>query len=161
MILLDLARRFRDAIEEASSKGELIMAPFNRFPIECCDLTCDLLAQYLKENDINTYKIRGTFLNDHQRYHEWLCLYNSEEIIDITGDQFNRNKFIDEVIKPVHVGKEGKLHGMFCNDRIKDKITIFTDPDLSDSLNREPNLRQKILIEVNNIVRKYISLINS
>ena len=50
-----LAKEFRYATEAACENGEMRKhPPFSGFPNECCDLTCDLLGQYLFENNIET-----------------------------------------------------------------------------------------------------------
>ena len=49
--LIRLTTKFRNALDTACENDELRIHPFSIFPRECCDLTCDLLGQYLLEND--------------------------------------------------------------------------------------------------------------
>ena len=63
-----LAIRFRKAMDIAWEKGELrSITPFYQFPKECCDLTCDLLGQYLAENGFITHQINAAHKHDWQR----------------------------------------------------------------------------------------------
>ena len=43
--IYELAKAFRDAIEDAKEDGEFVKdIRFRQFPLGCCDDTCDLLA---------------------------------------------------------------------------------------------------------------------
>jgi hypothetical protein len=89
-----LIRNFRKAIEYAKNEGEFRgISPFNNFPKGCCDDVCDLLAEYLLENNVRTYYVVGTSYGTNAfdiQSHAWLEL-DSGVVIDITGDQFKYN----------------------------------------------------------------------
>ncbi len=51
-----LANQFREAIEVAKEEREFYKdIVFRNFPIGCCGDTCDLLAQFLLDKDIEIY----------------------------------------------------------------------------------------------------------
>ena len=51
-----LAERFRHAIEDAQEAREFVNhPPLRYFPRGCCEVASDLLAEYLRENGIDTY----------------------------------------------------------------------------------------------------------
>ena len=151
-----LAKRFRKAIDTAWEKGELRnITPFDQFPKECCDLTCDLLGQYLAENGYITHQINAAHKRDWQRRHVWL-VDEYGIVIDITGDQFAGKLLPEEDVDMVYIGQEGPVQEMFCKDRMPEGNTNFTDPNQFDPLTRRPNKRQQTLIDVNRIVRLYL-----
>lgn len=115
----ELANKFRRALDIAWEKGELNKyTPFYQFPKECCDLTCDLLGQYLSENGYTTYQINAAHKRDWQRRHVWL-VDEYGIVIDITGDQFAGKLLPEEDVDMVYVGQEGPVQKMFCKDRCK------------------------------------------
>ena len=77
-------------------------------------------------------------------------------MVDITGDQFNQYNFFEEDIPQVHVGTEGKIHKLFCSERKTECNTNFTDPSFFDTIDGRPNPRQQTLIDINNIISKYL-----
>lgn len=110
-----LAEQFRNAIEcakENNEKDELHF--FQRFPSGCCGDASDLLAQYLFDNGIKTFQVRGDcYEPDGQlQSHAWLSTEDGI-IIDITGDQFKYNKIYNFFDIPVYVGYESDFHKMF------------------------------------------------
>lgn len=151
-----LAMKFWKAIDEAHEDGKLRSYPlFSRFPKECCDLTCDLLAQYLSEYGIETYQMRGTYENDASRHHVWLLTYDGI-VIDITGDQFKDKLLPAEQIQTVHVGTEGSLHRIFCMDRERWENTRFTDVNEFTGFEGRSSPRQQTLMDVYDIICLYL-----
>lgn len=148
--------KFRNAINIAKKRGELDWHPmFRKFPNECCDLTCDLLGQYLAEDGIMTYQINGVNKYDTAWHHVWL-LTNDGILIDITEDQFvDRLVSVDD-IDPVHVGKEGIVHGIFSFKRKYEPNTKFVNPNDYTGFGGVPSPRQVALIKLNNIIRQYL-----
>lgn len=86
--IYELAKEFRDAIEEAKEDGEFVKdIRFRHFPSGCCDDTCELLAQYLLEHGIGTRQVLGAYrdgISENNTGHAWLI--KGRIIIDITGD---------------------------------------------------------------------------
>ncbi|WP_435645235.1 hypothetical protein [Butyricicoccus porcorum] len=152
--IYNLAVRFRRAIDTAVYNRELTMYPFYKFPDDCCDMMCDLLAQYLHENDIPTVQINGEHKNNHQWHHVWLQTMDGI-VVDITGDQFNGKTNMPNNIQPVHVGREGSIHGIFCKNRRFEGSTEFVGERCFAPFG-VPNRRQKDLIEAYNIILQYL-----
>ena len=151
-----LAKEFRYATKAACENGEMRKhPPFSGFPNECCDLTCDLLGQYLFENNIETYQMNGKCKYDAKWHHVWL-LTKDEIVIDITGDQFINKLVSPKEVKEVHVGIEGKIHRIFDLERKPEKNTVFTDPNKFTDFGGRPNKRQKTLMEVYEIICQYL-----
>lgn len=152
----ELAHKFRRALDTAREKGKLNRyTPFYQFPMECCDLTCDLLGQYLAENGFITHQINAAHKHDWQRRHVWL-VDEYGTVIDITGDQFAGILLPEKDVDMVYVGPEGPIQKIFCKDRKPEGNTNFTDPNQFNPLTGCPNKRQQTLIDVDRIVRHYL-----
>lgn len=124
-----LARQFRKALDMAYDDNMFTnMFPFNHFPKDCCEHTCDLLSQCLLEHGIRTCMVNGTCRKDSQWHHVWLKTENGT-VIDIIGDQFIGRLVTAKEVEAVHVGEEGTVHKIFCVDRVPEITTIFTDPN--------------------------------
>lgn len=151
-----LANNFRNAIDTAFEKGELRKDPlFSRFPNECCDLTCDLLGQYLLENGIETHQINGVYRHDRSWHHVWL-ITNNNVIIDITEDQFLGKISSVKTFRNVHVGAEGEVQKQFDQNRRYEENTNFVDPNEFLGFAGQPNVRQRTLIELYRIICQYL-----
>lgn len=124
-MIYDKALQFRMAIEKAVDHDQLSYYPFNKFPSECCDYASELLAQYLFEAGVYTVMIRGTHINDLQRYHIWLRTLCDGLTIDITADQFSFKGEMPSNIPSVIVGSEKDIHGLFGYDRKEEKPMLF------------------------------------
>lgn len=150
------AIKFRNAIYRAKRHGDLDWhSTFSKFPDDCCDMTCDLLGQYLSESKIETYQINGISKYDPDSHHVWLVT-NDGIIIDITGDQFV-GKFLNEGdVDPVHVGREGIVHKIYCVKQEREENTRFVDPRDYTDFGGRPSFRQERLIRLNNAIRKYL-----
>lgn len=111
----NLAFQFRNAIELAKEKGETDSFHFfQRFPDGCCGDASDLLAQYLWDNGIKTFQVRGDFYEPEQQSHAWLSTEDNI-VIDITGDQFKYKRIYNYFDIPVYIGFESDFHKMFEN----------------------------------------------
>lgn len=151
-----LARNFRDAIDMAFDRHELTSyPPFSEFPRECCEHTCDLLAQYLSENNIETIQVNGVYRYDETRRHVWL-LTKDGIVIDITGDQFANNLVSSQDVEIVHVGSEGTIHKLFSLERELQQNTIFNDENEYTGFGGRPNPRQQRLQDVYEIICRYL-----
>ena len=150
------AIKFRNAIYRAKRHGDLDWhSTFSKFPDDCCDMTCDLLGQYLLESGIETYQINGVNKYDSSWHHVWLVTTEGV-IVDITGDQFVGKILNEDDVDPVHVGREGIVHKIFCMKQEREENTRFVDPrDYSDCGGR-PSFRQERLIRLNSAIRKYL-----
>lgn len=148
-----LARKFRNAIENAVDSGELRSYPFYKFPRDCCDMTCDLLAQYLLEHQIETVQVNGIHESDSQWHHVWLQTMDGI-VIDITADQFNKSKGMPNQISDIHVGDEGLVHKIFSNSRRYEENTTFVE-ELCDPFGI-PNPRKEALSNAYEIVCRYL-----
>lgn len=116
-----LANQFRKAIEAANEEREFYMDNFCNFPIGCCGDTCDLLGQFLLDNNIEIYYVQGTYrdgLFENIQSHAWL-LTNNKIIIDITGDQFRYTQHLLNYNKSVYVGPENDFYRLFEVDSIE------------------------------------------
>lgn len=151
-----LVRDFRNAIDSAWEEGRFLrLAPFNRFPRECCEHTSDLLCQYLLEHGIKTSLVNGVCKEDRNWHHVWL---ETEEgvVIDITSDQFIGRLVTEEETKAVHVGGEGIVHRLFSVNRVIEDQTIFTELDKYTGFGGCPNPYKQRLIELDRIIREYL-----
>lgn len=151
-----LAMHFREIMNRAYSEGKFIgISPFHLFPNECCDLTCDLLGQYLEEKGIETYQINAAYKYDFQRRHVWLKT-NDGVIIDITGDQLKGKIRYQGDIPEVYIGEENELYKLFCRDQNREENTNFTDPSKFTEFGGRPNVRQKTLMKVYEKIWPYL-----
>lgn len=118
-----LARSFRSAIEKAKQEHDLVGdAVFSRFPCGCCGDTCDLLAHFFNEYNIEAIYICGTnYVDDpfDSQSHAWL-LINGELIVDITGDQFKFKKRFYNFNQEVFVGLSDPFYELFEVDPRRD-----------------------------------------
>lgn len=107
MNLLRICQEFRAAIEDIRMEGGFFIGDrMHRFPVGCCDDTCDLLAFYLKEEyDIETRQLVKTYEPDEPelRCNHAVLLLDDNRIIDLTGDQFPGGT-------KVYVGKEDDFY---------------------------------------------------
>ena len=124
--IYELAKKYRNAIEEAKEEGEFIKdVRFCQFPSGCCDDACDLLAQYLLEHGIRTHQVLGAYRDgifENNTGHAWLI--KGKIIIDITGDQFRYDRIFLNFNEPVYVGRENEFYRLFERDRICENIDI-------------------------------------
>lgn len=151
-----LVRDFRNAIDSARDDDRFLrLAPFNRFPRECCGHASDLLCQYLLEHGIKTSLVNGVCKEDRNWHHVWL---ETEDgiVIDITCDQFIGRFVTEEEAESVHVGGEGIVHRIFSVNRETEDQTIFTEPDKYTGFGGRPNPYQERLIEIDKIIREYL-----
>ena len=151
-----LVRNFRNAIDTAGEEDRFInYPPFNKFTEGCCEHTSDLLCQYLLENGIKTYLVRGERKATLKECHVWLELVD-EIVIDITEDQFINKLVKADEADIVRIGREGKVQKNFFVKRVKLDQTNFTNPEQFSGFGGQPNAYQKRLIEVNEIIREYL-----
>ena len=111
-----LATKFRKALEKAKDDRVFIyMDDLFNFPAGCCGTTSELLAEFLKINGITTEYFCGEVNCDNQT-HAWL-IAREKIIIDITGDQFKYNVYLDNYNVKVYVGYQDLFHSRFaeCN----------------------------------------------
>lgn len=145
-----LVNNFRNAMDCARANGEFNrISPLNNFPIGCCDITCDLLGNYLAEYGVETYEIYGEYwdeINEYSINHVWLVL-SYDDIIDITGDQFKYDEQFFNYNKKVHVGKEENFHRLFAEKRFSENYMRLVGED---------NVRRETLNCAYEIVNKYL-----
>ena len=118
-----LARSFRKGIERAVESGNIssrtTKSTMPYFPKGCCEVASDLLAQYLLENGIHTKSVHGEYDYDdwENKYpHTWLETEGGV-IVDITADQFARNKvFTSFDLMPCYVGTDRSFYSLFTED---------------------------------------------
>ncbi len=148
---------FRKAIDKAKKDGKFkYLCPFNNFPKECCQHASDLLAQYLFEKGIKTTQENGVCKFDETWHHVWL-LTEDFIVIDITGDQFiGIIPELKEKPKSVYIGEEGELQKLFCLNKVIQANTNFISKNEFTGFNKQPNLYQKRLIEIYEIICQYI-----
>ena len=146
-----LVNNFRNAMDCAKANGEFKrLTPLYKFPNGCCDITCDLLGNYLAECGVETYVINGEYwdeINGYSINHVWLVLSN-DDIIDITGDQFKNDSRFFNYNKKVHIGKEERLHKLFVEKRSKE---AYMD------LDGISNIRRDTLNCAYRIISKYLN----
>lgn len=132
-----LVNNFRYAMDCAKANGEFSrLIPLYIFPNGCCDMACDLLANYLADYGVETYVINGEYwdaINGYSINHVWLVL-SSGDIIDITGDQFKNDSQFFNYNKKVHIGKEERLHKLFVEKRSKE---AYMDLDGISNIRRD------------------------
>ncbi len=88
-------------------------------------------------------------------HHVWLLTIDAI-VIDITGDQFV-DKLVSSIeIKAVHVGIEGVIHRLFNLRRQPEKNTVFIDTNDFTGFGGHPSPRQQILMEVYEIICRYL-----
>ena len=157
MRIEDEVRHFRNAIDIAKHNDEFAgISPFNNFPYDCCDIACDLLAQYLSEIGIATHQVNCASKYDESWHHVWLET-SDNILIDITGDQFvGRISQLRENPKSVYVREKGQIHEIFCLKREVESNTIFTDENEFTFFNRQPSPRQEKLIQLYEIICHYL-----
>lgn len=151
--IYSIAEHFRNAIDAAVGNGELRMYPFYKFPDDCCDMTCDLLSQYFLEYGIQTVHVNGVHMKDYQWHHVWIQTMNGI-VVDITGDQFNRRPNMPNDVPAVHVGGEGVIHKIFCENRQFEVPMEFAE-SINDSLGI-PNRRKQDLLNAYTIIKQYL-----
>lgn len=111
-----LVNGFRKAIEKARDNDTFVdFIPFSNFPNSSCGFACDLLAQYLLENDIQTEYVSGMYMYDNMKFysHAWLEI-NSTILIDITADQFITNSLFNKYgFQPCYIGLKTPFYELF------------------------------------------------
>lgn len=123
-----LALSFREGIESAVVSGDIsprtTRSTMPHFPRGCCDVTSDLLAQFLLENSIHTKSIHGEYVYDHWESkfpHTWLET-NDGIIIDITADQFAAcDVFERSYLSPCYVGTDRSFYDLCVDDYREEK----------------------------------------
>lgn len=83
-VIMDLAAKFRDAIESMEEVEFSKSSWFSNFPRGCCGDTSELLSKYFQQNGIKAKYVWGMY---GRQSHAWLE-YNGY-IIDITAEQFS------------------------------------------------------------------------
>ena len=147
--IVQVATRFRNAIEKARDAGEFASTCFhrermNQFPKDCCDDTADLFAHYLYlEYGIDSIRVDGSYYDNKlgcTYYHSWQEVEGL--VIDLTGDQFENDDAIPIKAKAVYVGK---MDAFQCQFIIQRRVHSCGIESLgSDSQNRMYALYQKI-----------------
>lgn len=158
--LYNLIKTFRNAIDGAKARREFNSSScLFKFPNGCCDTTCDLLGEYLREYGIHTFQINGRHKYDFQWRHVWLNTSDGT-VIDITGDQFAGKPGFSDYLPTVWVGDENEVHKIFCIDKKREDNTVFVDPTTFDDFGGILNFRQKRLIDAYRIIKKYLRELN-
>lgn len=152
----DIATKLRNALEWAHEKHELDMYyPFNNFPYDCCEHTCDILGNLLLAEGIGSIQINGRLKNDPSRHH--VCLITSHGvIIDITEDQFSKELLRENQVVRIRIGEEGPAQKMFCLSREEQGNTFFMDRNFFNGFGGTPDVRQKRLIDVYDVIKKHL-----
>lgn len=152
----DIATKLRNALECAHKKHELDMYyPFNNFPYDCCEHTCDILGNLLFKEGIESIQINGRLKSNPSRHHVWL-ITSYGLIIDITEDQFSNELLRENQVVRVRIGAEGPAQKKFCFLREEQENTFFMDRNLFNGFGGTPDVRQKRLIDVYNVIKKYL-----
>jgi hypothetical protein len=150
-----IATKARAAIDDAAAESEFRrLYPFDRFPKECCEHACDILSYMLSMAGIRTVQVNGTCASDESWHHVWLRTEDGI-IIDITEDQFAGILVDAKDVETVRVGEEGPVQRMFCVNRKEQPNSNFMDPDEYDGFGGLPNVRQKRLREVYDVIRTH------
>lgn len=114
------AHKFRNAIERAREAGEFTPKSFNgecmnNFPYDCCDDTADLFTHYLyHEFGIDSIRVDGEYYDSYRRFtcgHSWQDIRGL--IVDLTGDQFDKDPSIRIKAPAIYVGPVGEFHKQF------------------------------------------------
>lgn len=102
----ELAKSFRNAIEDCISNGQISVRFLRNFPTGCCSYASDLLQKYFYEHNIETFYMSGRTREDS---HAWIETYD-KVVIDITGDQYR--------LDPVYVGiRNNGVYNLFELDK--------------------------------------------
>ena len=123
-----LSIQFRRAIEKARDVGEFERdICFFQFPQGCCGDASDLLNEFLMNNGMSLWYVCGTHYYHGKsteeafykmQSHAWLTTEDPRKnqryaIIDITGDQFKKQKDYLNYDIPVYVGEMDDFHRLF------------------------------------------------
>lgn len=156
-ILIKAIYNFRKAIENACDDRELTFYPFYMFPKNCCDMTSELLAQFLYDMELDTVMIIGSCYEKNE-HHVWLEAANNM-IIDITADQFNNRRDIGIKSHRVILGGKTQIHAHFGFD-IKAEEPICKSHPINDKRYIDlSDRREKDLYDAYKIIMKhYIEL---
>jgi len=71
--ILALAKNFRQKIDRAKSQGFLMGTMIEEFPKQCCGDSCRLLAEFLRDNGVETLWISAEEFGTHET-HAWLVV---------------------------------------------------------------------------------------
>lgn len=124
-IIRQIATEFRAAIEVAKDAGEFKppkpyqREPMDNFPYDCCDDTADLFIHYLYHTfEIDSIKVTGSYYSKRLKC---TCFHTWQEfegwVIDLTGDQFDRDSDIKVKTIPVYVDRMDEFHRQFENPK--------------------------------------------
>ena len=144
--IVQLAKKFRDAIDVAKSHGEFDGDfSFCHFPRGCCGDACLLLGHYLLTKGINSRYVCGTYHGKQGSFqsHAWL-LTDDEIIIDITGDQFKERKDFLNYSIATYYGPIDTFHAMFQVAKHNVRDTVPLEALAGINLHRLPSLYQSI-----------------
>lgn len=75
--IYSLASNYRKRIVQARQKGYFMNGKFEKFPYQCCGDTSSLLAEYLRENGVETLLVSGTESNTYET-HAWLVVLDEQ-----------------------------------------------------------------------------------
>ena len=155
-MILQLATRFRIAIENACENDEFNKYyPFNKFPYDCCDMTCELLAEFFHEHNIHTILVNGKHIDCQTWHHIWLQTDNNI-VIDITCDQFNGENGFSDNFPKVHVGNKLQVHDKFSFQINNEERMFFNDNSTFSGFQGISNKREKDLQIMYKIIKKYL-----
>lgn len=152
-----IAAKDRKAIEDAAERREFRgLYPFDQFPNDCCEHTCDVLAYLLSLAGVETVQIKGTYIKDETQHHVWLQT-EAGVIIDITEDQFAGTIADYNEVVTVRVGDEGPVQRAFCMNRTVQENTGFMNPSEYMGFNKAPSVRQKRQKEIYQVIKERYS----
>lgn len=150
-----IAAKVRAAIDEAAADNEFRrLNPFDRFPKDCCEHACDILSYMLSMAGIRTVQVNGACASDESWHHVWLRT-DDGIIIDITEDQFAGILVDAKDVETVRVGEEGPVQRLFRVNRSEQPNTNFMDPGEFIGFGGMPNVRQKRLREIYDVIRTH------
>lgn len=114
--VIKYANEFRDAMEEAKEHGEFqSRLDLENFPKGACGIASDLLGEYLREHGIKSTYVCGwkisSLPNETSQSHAWLIVDGL--IVDITGDQFQKDTEYYSYNQRVYVGEKDLFHTLF------------------------------------------------